>query len=167
MTEMGIQLLRIRDVVKLTALSSSTITRMRNAGQFPQPVKIGSRAVRWRLSDIKAWIESKTSTRPQMLLPGPVPVGPQNRSFIRVLRQYILKSAGHVVRSLLHKVSATFEKIRSRIGLFSRVPQGVGQGCLRDGPRRIRLLQGPVIEAAPEPVNGGTVRQTRRTENVR
>ena len=160
------RLMRLEEVVEVTALSRSTIYRMVKTGQFPQSKQIGLRAVRWKLSDINAWIDSRTSTRPQMWLLNPVQVGHQKRSFIRVWSQYILRLASHVVHPLPHQVSATFEQIRSRVGLFSGVPQGVGQGRLGDGPRRIRLLQGPVLEAAPEPVNGGTVRQTERTENL-
>ena len=43
----------------------------------------------------------------------------------------------------------------------------MGKGRLRSGPPCIRLLQGPVLEVAPEPVNVGSVRQTKRTENFR
>ena len=124
------RLLRRREVEEITALSRSTIYRMVKTGQFPQPVKIGSRAVRWRLSDINAWIDSRTSMRPQMWSPSPVQFGHQSRSPIRVWRRYILRSAGHVVGPLLHKVSAAFEQIRSRVGLFSRVAEGVSKGCL-------------------------------------
>ena len=124
------RLLRLREVVEITALSRSTIYRMAKTGQFPQSKQIGPRAVRWKLSDINAWIDSMPSRRANMLSPSPVQVGHQKRSPIRVWRQYILRSACHVVGPLLHQVSATFEKIRSRVGLFSRVAEGVGKGCL-------------------------------------
>ena len=124
------KLLRLREVVEITSLSRSTIYRMVKTGQFPQSKQIGLRAVRWKLSDINAWIDSRTSMRPQMWSPNPVQFGHQSRSPIRVWRQYILRSASHVVGPLLHQVSATFEQIRSRVGLFSRVAEGVGKGCL-------------------------------------
>ena len=124
------RLLRIREVVEITALSRSTIYRMMNAGQFPQSVKITSRSVRWKLSDINAWMDSKTSMRPYVLSPNPVLVDRKHRSRTRVWRQFVLKSASHIVGPLLHQVSATLEQIRSRVGLFGRVAQGVGQGRL-------------------------------------
>ena len=124
------RLLRLREVVEITSLSRSTIYRMMNAGQFPQSVKIRSRSVRWKLSDINAWMDSKTSMRPYMWSPDPVRVGRQNRSRISVWRRYILRLASNVVGPLLHQVSATLEQIRSRVGLFGRVAQGVGKSRL-------------------------------------
>ena len=56
-TESTDRLLRLREVQTLTALGRSTIYRlMRDAGSFPEPLKIGPRAVRWRVSDIQAWL---------------------------------------------------------------------------------------------------------------
>ena len=120
---MEYRLLRCRDVEENTSLSRSAIYRLMKAGQFPRPVKIGSRAVRWRLSDIEAWMDSKTSVRPYILSPPPVQFGDQVRSRIRVWRQNILKLAGHVVGPLLHQVSAAFEQVRSRVGLVGRLAQ--------------------------------------------
>ena len=53
------RLLKRREVEEITGLSRSTIYRMVKTGQFPQPVRVGPKAVRWRLSDIIAWLESR------------------------------------------------------------------------------------------------------------
>ena len=61
------KLLRLPAVEALTALKKSTVyTHMANrADPFPAPVRIGSRAVAWRESDVRAWIASRTATRPK------------------------------------------------------------------------------------------------------
>ena len=53
------RLLRRREVEKITGLSRSSIYRLMEISDLPRPVKIGPGAVRWKASDIKAWIESR------------------------------------------------------------------------------------------------------------
>lgn len=48
-------LIRLNDVCNIVGLSRSTIYRWLSLGLFPQPVRIGARAVRWRIEDIGAW----------------------------------------------------------------------------------------------------------------
>ena len=48
--------MRLPEVVKLTRLSVATIWRMEQSGDFPKRVKIGKRAVAWRISDIQLWV---------------------------------------------------------------------------------------------------------------
>ena len=52
-------LLRLKDVQKLTGLSRSGLYAAVKNSSFPPPVKIGVRAVAWRLSDISSWIAKK------------------------------------------------------------------------------------------------------------
>lgn len=52
-------LLRRPVVQALTGLSRSTIYEWMKRGEFPQPVKLGSRLVAWRSSDVTAWLESR------------------------------------------------------------------------------------------------------------
>lgn len=52
------RLLRRREVEAITGFSRSAIYRKITQGTFPRPVKIGSTAVRWRLSDIENWVKS-------------------------------------------------------------------------------------------------------------
>ena len=60
------RLLRRREAEEITGLSRSTIYRMLKTGQFPQPVRVGRKAVRWKLSDIIAWMDSMPSMSPQI-----------------------------------------------------------------------------------------------------
>ena len=52
------RLLRIREVCQLTALGETKLREMVDTGKFPRAKQVGSRAVRWLLSDVEAWIES-------------------------------------------------------------------------------------------------------------
>ena len=52
------RLLRRREVEWITGMSRASIYRLMQQGDFPRPVKVGSTAVRWKESDIAAWIES-------------------------------------------------------------------------------------------------------------
>ena len=53
------RLLRRRQVEEMTGLSRSSVYRLMQDGEFPRPVRVGSNAVRWRLSDIVNWLESR------------------------------------------------------------------------------------------------------------
>lgn len=52
-------LLRRPEVEARTGLSRSTIYAWLGRGDFPQPVKLGTRLVAWRESDITAWLETR------------------------------------------------------------------------------------------------------------
>lgn len=54
------QLLRRPAVQQITGLSRSSIYRMMAAGEFPQPVHLGAKAVAWRADEVAAFIESRT-----------------------------------------------------------------------------------------------------------
>jgi prophage regulatory protein len=54
--ELGERLLRLKDVQQKVGLGSSTIYRKIAAGTFPRPLSLGEGTVRWRLSEIDAWI---------------------------------------------------------------------------------------------------------------
>ncbi len=50
-------LLRLPSVEALTGLSKSEIYRRIKAGQFPQPIKLGARAVAWPSAQVEVWIK--------------------------------------------------------------------------------------------------------------
>lgn len=52
-------LARRRQVEQLVQLSRSTIYAAVKAGTFPAPVRIGARAVAWRISEIERWLEAR------------------------------------------------------------------------------------------------------------
>lgn len=51
--------LRLPAVMKLTGLGRSTIYRMVADRRFPSPVRIASRAIAWRRTDLDRWSESR------------------------------------------------------------------------------------------------------------
>ncbi len=59
--EEGVCFLRLDEVLKLCAVSKAFVYREMRAGRFPRPVRIGRRAVRWRLHEVVKWMESRPS----------------------------------------------------------------------------------------------------------
>lgn len=51
-------LLNIDEVKAITGFSTTTIYKHVKAGTFPAPKSCGARAVRWRLADIEAYVNS-------------------------------------------------------------------------------------------------------------
>ena len=47
------------EVEKRVGLTRSSIYDAMRKGNFPLPLKVGPKAVRWRTSDIEAWVESR------------------------------------------------------------------------------------------------------------
>ena len=52
------QLLRLPSVEAKTGLSKSEIYRRIKLGTFPQPIKLGARAVAWPMAALDAWVNS-------------------------------------------------------------------------------------------------------------
>ena len=51
------ELLTVRDVAAILAVSSRHVYRQCDAGRLPRPVRIGA-AVRWRRADVLAWLDA-------------------------------------------------------------------------------------------------------------
>jgi prophage regulatory protein len=56
-------LLRLPQVKARTGLSRSELYRRMAAGDFPQPVKLGTRASAWPESEVSAWCEARIAAR--------------------------------------------------------------------------------------------------------
>ncbi len=52
-------LIRIKEVMKMTGLSRSTIYKYVNDSIFPEPVNLGARSVAWRRGHIHDWIKDR------------------------------------------------------------------------------------------------------------
>lgn len=55
---------RLADVIRITALSRSSIYRRIAAGEFPPQVSLGGRAAGWRREALQAWIGDPSGFRP-------------------------------------------------------------------------------------------------------
>ena len=53
---MAISILRLPVVMARTGLSRSTIYAKIAAGEFPEPINLGARAVGWLADEIEAWL---------------------------------------------------------------------------------------------------------------
>ena len=55
------RLLRLQQVMDITAISRGSIYKGMKNGTFPRPVKLipGGAAVAWRESDIRAWVDER------------------------------------------------------------------------------------------------------------
>ena len=56
---MNSRMLRREEVESRTGLARSSIYRLMRAGQFPEPLKVGPKAVRWPESEIEIWLASR------------------------------------------------------------------------------------------------------------
>ncbi|ULH06433.1 helix-turn-helix transcriptional regulator [Alcaligenes faecalis] len=55
---------RLADIIRITALSRSSIYRRIATGDFPPQVSLGGRAKGWRREDLQAWISDPSGYRP-------------------------------------------------------------------------------------------------------
>jgi prophage regulatory protein len=54
--------IRRKEVVQLTTLPPSTITRMINKGLFPKQYKLSKRSAAWKLSEVMNWLNTRPTT---------------------------------------------------------------------------------------------------------
>ena len=50
-------LLRLPEVEAVVGMKKSKIYSLLQEGQFPAPVRLGPRSVRWKSTDVEAWID--------------------------------------------------------------------------------------------------------------
>jgi prophage regulatory protein len=60
-SDLGPRFVRMAAVVSMTGLCRATIYRMIADKRFPAQVRIGSRAVGWRWSDLERWSRERTN----------------------------------------------------------------------------------------------------------
>ena len=59
----NIRMMRLPDVVQATGLGRSTIYAKVAAGDFPAPVKLGTRAIAWPEAVVAEWLANRPSAR--------------------------------------------------------------------------------------------------------
>jgi len=55
------KILRVADAVQKTGLSRSTIYRLIEAEDFPEPIRLSKRAIGWTEAQLNEWITSRFS----------------------------------------------------------------------------------------------------------
>lgn len=55
--------LRLPMVLDITGLNRATLYEMMARGDFPQSVKIGTRAIAWPQSEVQEWAEARLAER--------------------------------------------------------------------------------------------------------
>ena len=53
------RIIRREEVSQLTGLARATIYKKVADGSFPPPIRLGTRSVGWRLSDIVGWLQAE------------------------------------------------------------------------------------------------------------
>ena len=53
------KLLTRQQVEEITGLSRDSIYRLMRLGEFPKPIRIGIKAVRWPERELETWIDSR------------------------------------------------------------------------------------------------------------
>ena len=53
------RLLRREEVETRCGIARTTIYRLMRCGEFPEPLKVGPRAVRWLESEIETWLAER------------------------------------------------------------------------------------------------------------
>ncbi len=53
-----LQLITSKELLELLNIGMSSLERIRaSEASFPKPVRIGSKVIRWRLSEVRRWVE--------------------------------------------------------------------------------------------------------------
>lgn len=55
----SITLLTVGQVAEALGINKDTVWHLRRLGKIPEPIKISTQTVRWRLIDIEEWISGK------------------------------------------------------------------------------------------------------------
>ena len=63
--EEHMRLLHLHEVQRMIGLGKTCIYEMMATGEFPRPLRVSRGGVRWKLSDIKCWIESRPVAGPR------------------------------------------------------------------------------------------------------
>lgn len=53
------KIIRLNELSETLGLNKKTIRMMSEQGTFPAPIKLGKRAIGWKLSDINKWLETR------------------------------------------------------------------------------------------------------------
>jgi prophage regulatory protein len=55
------RIIRTRELIGIIGVSRTTLHRLRKSGGFPAPVQISQKSIGFRESEVRAWMESRTT----------------------------------------------------------------------------------------------------------
>ena len=53
------------DAARTLSVSERKFHELRREAGFPQPIELGPRCLRWRVSDLESWLQSRPTAKPQ------------------------------------------------------------------------------------------------------
>ena len=71
--EVGIHLLRRREVLALVGFGRTQLYRLIAEGRFPRPVPLGALAARWVASEVQSWLRARRLSDPSPRVPSSAP----------------------------------------------------------------------------------------------
>jgi prophage regulatory protein len=72
-TDPAARLIRVDQVLKLSAMPKSSLYAAIAAGKFPAPIKLSERSSAWVLAEVEQWVEQRIAlSRPAPRLGAPV-----------------------------------------------------------------------------------------------
>jgi prophage regulatory protein len=58
-----VQLIPLREVVRIAGISRSEVWRRVNAKTFPAPIKLGDHCTRWEKNEVTSWVAVRLAAR--------------------------------------------------------------------------------------------------------
>jgi prophage regulatory protein len=55
--------MKLKEVIKTTGLSRSSIYAYMSKGEFPKPIQLGPRAVGWIEEEVREWLQERLNAR--------------------------------------------------------------------------------------------------------
>jgi prophage regulatory protein len=55
--------MKLKEVIKTTGLSRSSIYAYMSKGEFPKPIQLGARAVGWIEEEVREWLQERLNAR--------------------------------------------------------------------------------------------------------
>ena len=59
--DLTVEIIRLKKLISWLNVSRSFIYTQIKSGNFPAPIRLGQRAIAWRVQDVRSWIESRQS----------------------------------------------------------------------------------------------------------
>lgn len=57
------RVMKLKEVIKTTGLSRSSIYAYMSKGEFPKPIQLGPRAVGWIEEEVREWLQERLNAR--------------------------------------------------------------------------------------------------------